>query len=86
MKSIGIRELKAQASSLIRQVAESGTTYTITRHGRAAGVLAPSTYVAPASGDQPAQAWATLETLSMRIQKEARSKRSAVRELLRTRR
>ena len=34
MKYIGIRELKARASGLVREVAEQGVVYHITRHGK----------------------------------------------------
>lgn len=47
MKEIGIRELKAKASELVRHVAEDHAVYTITRRGRPVGVLVPSDYVAP---------------------------------------
>ena len=41
MAEIGIRELKAQASEIIRAVREQGVQYVITHRGRAVGILLP---------------------------------------------
>ena len=40
-KTIGIRELKNQASSIVRQVREEAVDYVITHHGRPVAVLRP---------------------------------------------
>jgi prevent-host-death family protein len=42
MKQIGIRDLKARASGIIKHVAESRETYIVTNHGHAVGVLSPA--------------------------------------------
>jgi len=87
MKDIGIRELKTHASDLVRQVAENHATYTITRRGRAVGVLAPPDFVAPtAQTDAGEAAWDRLEELMDRIGKSRRTGKSAVRELAKMRR
>lgn len=41
MPSVGIRELKAQASSIVRQVAEERAPYTITHHGKPIAMIVP---------------------------------------------
>jgi prevent-host-death family protein len=41
MRAIGIRELKEQASEVLRRVREEGDTYEITYHGRVVARLVP---------------------------------------------
>jgi prevent-host-death family protein len=41
MPEIGVRELKARASEIIRQVRERRVRYTVTYRGRPVGVLMP---------------------------------------------
>ena len=86
MKEIGIRDLKAHASELVRQVFENGATYTITRRGRAVGVLAPPDFVAPSTGVSGEHAWDRLIQLADKLNRTAKGRKSAVRELKRTRR
>jgi prevent-host-death family protein len=86
MKDIGIRQLKTHASDLVRQVSENHATYTITRRGRAVGVLAPPDFVAPSVGVAKEQAWERLTMLADKLERSAKSRKSAVRELERTRR
>lgn len=64
MKDVGIRERKARASSLLRRVAEGGAIYTITHRGRAVGVLAPPSFVAPVVKGAGDLAWARLNRLA----------------------
>ena len=76
MADIGIRELKARASEVVRRVAEEQATYTITRRGRAVGVLAPAgSHPAepPAGGDV---AWDRLLNLMEEYDGAVRAKRS----------
>ena len=86
MKDIGIRDLKAHASALVRQVSENHATYTITRRGHAVGVLAPPGFVAPAAGAATAQAWDRLTQLADKLDQGGPRHRSAVRMLEQTRR
>lgn len=88
MKHIGIRELKARASGLVREVAEQGVVYHITRHGKPAGLLAPPSYE-PAPASTPAgseAAWREVDRLAERIRSAPRVRPSALRELSRMRR
>jgi prevent-host-death family protein len=41
MREVGIRELKAQASDILRRVREEGETYEVTYRGRAIARLVP---------------------------------------------
>lgn len=41
MPEIGIRELKEQASKILREVREKGETYTVTYQGKPCGILLP---------------------------------------------
>ena len=41
MTSVGIRELKAHMSEMIRRVSEAGETIEITQHGRVVACLVP---------------------------------------------
>ena len=86
MKDIGIRELKAKASELVRHVAEEHVTYTITRRGRPVGVLAPPDFVQPKRSKAGDAAWDRLEELWERIGKSPRPRKSALQELFKMRR
>ena len=86
MKDIGIRDLKAHASDLVRQVSENHATYTITRRGHAVGVLAPADHLPTARADAGDAAWDRLEELMDRIGKSRRPRKSAVSELAKMRR
>jgi prevent-host-death family protein len=86
MKDIGIRELKAHASELVRHVAEEHATYTITRRGRAVGVLAPPDFVQPKRSKAGDAAWDRMEELWDRVDRSSRPRKSALRELAKMRR
>ncbi len=42
MSAIGVRELKAQTSAILRRVSENGETIDITHHGRVVARLVPA--------------------------------------------
>ena len=86
MKDIGIRDLKAHASDLVRQVSENHATYTITRRGRPVGVLAPPDHLPPVRAGAGDAAWERLKELWDRADKSRRRRRSALRELAKMRR
>jgi prevent-host-death family protein len=81
MKDIGIRELKAHASEVVRRVAEERATYVITRRGRAVGVLAPPEFVAPREPYGRPDGWNRLLALADGIGKQKGLRKSAVRDL-----
>lgn len=86
MKDIGIRQLKAHASDLVRKVAEEHATYTITRRGRPVGILAPTDFKPPACNEGGDAAWKRFEECLNRIAKSKQSRKSALRELANMRR
>jgi prevent-host-death family protein len=86
MKDIGIRELKSQASHLVRQVAEDRATYTITRRGRPVGILAPADFAPAAARGTPDAAWAHLLALAGQLAAAPRGRKSALKALAEMRR
>lgn len=60
METIGIRDLKAHASHILRRVRETGAAYTVTHHGRAVARITPPDDTAPEHAtvaSDPAYAW-----------------------------
>jgi len=65
MVTVGIRELKQQASELIRMVRETGTEVQITYHGKVVALLVP---VEPADQtEQESKAWMDIDHLAAEI-------------------
>jgi len=65
MVTVGVRELKQQASELIRLVRETGSEVQVTHRGKVVALLVP---VAPAkSKASENRAWANLDTLAAEI-------------------
>ena len=64
MISVGVRELKQQASELLRRVREGGETIEITYHGTPIARLVP---VNPLEGRDLSAAWADLDQLTAEI-------------------
>jgi prevent-host-death family protein len=65
MITVGIRELKQQASELIRVARETGSEIQVTYHGTVVALLVP---VAPAKNKaSDNRAWASLDTLAAEI-------------------
>jgi len=76
MEEIGIRELKARASELVRAVKERRACYLITQRGRPVAVLLPADAVPPRP--DPDEVWARLEALGEEIARNWQSEKSAV--------
>ena len=64
MITVGIRELKQQASELIRQVRETGSEVQITYHGKIVARLVP---VVSRDTEAVEKAWAALDELAAEI-------------------
>ena len=64
MVTVGIRELKQQASELVRMVRERGEEVQVTYHGQVVALLIP---VKPARKKDDARAWAKLDNLAAQI-------------------
>lgn len=76
MEEIGIRELKARASELVRSVKERHARYLITRNGKPVAILLPVEAVPPQP--DPDEVWARLEALGEEIARNWQSEKSAV--------
>lgn len=72
MRDIGVRELKARASEIVRNVWKRRARYTITYRGRAVGMLLPLDKTTPlggALGPSSPEAWGELARLGSVIAK-----------------
>lgn len=69
MGDIGIRDLKARASEIVRTVKERRERYVITRHGRPAALLIPieEATAAAGTGEDGDRAWNELLRLGREI-------------------
>jgi prevent-host-death family protein len=65
MTTVGVRELKQQASELIRQVREEGKEIRVTYRGEVVALLVPVKH--SSSVAQVARAWAELDLLAAEI-------------------
>jgi prevent-host-death family protein len=66
MITVGVRELKQQASELIRLVRESGSRVQVTYHGKVVAMLVPVPPVPDADTDE-SQVWDPLNALAAEI-------------------
>ena len=77
MPDVGVRELKARASEIIRNVRERRARYVITYRGRPVGVLLPldkaTQAEAVAGGEQGTAVWEELSQLGEEIGRGWRS-------------
>ena len=77
MPDVGVRELKAHASEIIREVREERARYVITYRGRPVGMLVPleepGSRALPVTEPSDATAWETLTRLGEEIGREWRS-------------
>ncbi len=64
MVTVGIRELKQQASDLVRLVRETGSRIQVTYHGKVVALIVPAEKI---DKTQEANAWADLDTLAAEI-------------------
>ncbi len=76
MEAIGIRELKARASEVVRAVKERRARYLITLHGQPVAVLMPLDAL-PTQTDAD-EVWARLEQIREELGKGWQSEKSAV--------
>jgi len=66
MRSIGVRELKAHASRVLRLERETGEEVEVTYHGRAVARLVPVRPARPAA-EETAAVWSDLDRLADEI-------------------
>ncbi len=92
MPDIGMRELKARASEIIRTVREKRAQYVVTHRGRPVAILMPLENPHALSSTSTAQtessesAWDELNRLGEEIGREWRSEKSSLEILSETRR
>lgn len=65
MVTVGIRELKQQASELVRMVRETGNEVQVTYHGQVVALLIPVKRASSKKDDKTA--WAKLDNLAAQI-------------------
>lgn len=86
--SIGIRELKAQASAIIDDVKGRRVSYAVTKRGRVEALIVPSDagerLLKQRNGDNAWDAWQSL--IDQLLKESAKKKRSAIAELEQMRR
>ena len=89
-KVVGVRELKAHAARILREVRDSRASYVITHRRHAVGVILPldPTESHPQAADDPdaTAAWDRFMRAGRRLEKRFRPGLSGVRELSGTRR
>ena len=66
-KSVGIRELKAQASAIVSRVSETRATYEITRRGKVEALIVPADAPALPTPVPAHTAWENCLTLAREI-------------------
>jgi prevent-host-death family protein len=65
MVTVGVRELKQQASELIRLVRETGSEVQVTHRGKVVALLIP--VVSPENKASEGRAWASMDTLAAEV-------------------
>lgn len=89
-KVVGVRELKANAARILREVKDSRASYILTNRGSAVGVLLPFDTIQndsqTADDSDPAAAWDAFMRAGRRLQNHFRPGSSGVRILSATRR
>jgi prevent-host-death family protein len=76
MEEIGIRELRARASEVVRAVKERRVRYLITQRGRPVALLVPLDALPPQPNAD--EVWARLERIREELGKGWQSEKSAV--------
>lgn len=77
MRTIGVRELKAHISEILRQVQEEGEVVEVTNHGEVVARVVPVRRPVPNSQDNAA-IWTDLDRLAAEIGKRLPEKVDAV--------
>jgi prevent-host-death family protein len=82
-KLVGVRELKANAARILRQVRDSRASYILTHRGRAVGVILPfkptENHSQAADDSDAAAAWNTFMRAGRRLERRFRPGVSGVR-------
>jgi len=76
MEEIGIRELKARASDVVRAVKEQRARYVVTQRGKPVAAIIPMDAVLPEKKDD--QTWERLLEIRRKLGKSTRTRKSSV--------
>jgi prevent-host-death family protein len=76
MEEIGIRELKARASDVVRAVKEQRARYVVTQRGEPVAVIIPMDAVLPEKQDD--ESWGKLMEIRKKLAKGKKNKKSSV--------
>jgi prevent-host-death family protein len=76
MKEIGIRELKAQASDVVRAVKEQRARYVITQRGKPVAAIIPMDAILPEKNSD--ESWGKLMEIRKKLGKGKQNKKSSV--------
>ena len=81
MAEIGIRELKARASEIVREVRQHQASYVVTHRGKAVGLLSPYEEVSeitnPAAEYGAGDAWERLQRVGEKVGRRWKSKKTS---------
>jgi len=77
MEEIGIRELKARASDVVRAVKEQRARYVVTQRGKPVAAIIPMDAVLPEKNNND-EAWDKLMEIRVRLGKGKKNKKSSV--------
>lgn len=78
MPQVGIRQLKLEASEIIRAIREEGAEYIVTHRGQAVAVILPVAEADTQAGVPSAEIMAALASMRARIAADRRTDRSAL--------
>ena len=76
MEEIGIRELKARASDVVRAVKEQRARYVVTQRGKPVAAIIPMDAVLPEKNND--EAWDKLMEIRIKLGKARKNKKNSV--------
>ena len=76
MEEIGIRELKARASDVVRAVKEQRARYVVTQRGKPVAAIIPMDAVLPEKNND--ESWDKLMEIHMKLGKGRKNKKNSV--------
>lgn len=85
-RTVGVRELKARAASILRHVREERAPYTITLRGRDVAVLLPADAAGDMANERGGDAWSAFMTAGRSVERAFKAGQSGVQELSSSRR
>src|SRR6185437_845472 len=68
-KAVGVRELKAQAARIVREVREEHASYVVTQRGEPVGVLLPVDAAGATAAEPTADPWTAFLRVGKRLER-----------------